>query len=65
MVSIDSSKTPIVLIHGMWSIPEALRELRYDFESKGYQVHVPRLPFHTIKSAHNSENKAKLARTSI
>lgn len=43
-----SNLAPVVLIHGMWSTPDTLKELRKKFESQGYEVHSPRLPFHFL-----------------
>ncbi len=37
---------PVVIVHGMWSTPEALTDLRHHFERKGHEVHTPALPFH-------------------
>lgn len=39
-------KTPVVLVHGMWSTPETLAELKQKFVDRGYSVYVPRLPYH-------------------
>lgn len=41
-----SSKSPVVLVHGMWSTPDTLLELKQKFQDQGYVVHVPRLPYH-------------------
>ncbi|MDX1587356.1 MAG: alpha/beta hydrolase [Oleiphilaceae bacterium] len=36
----------LVIVHGMWSTPDTLAELREQFEQQGYRVHTPALPFH-------------------
>jgi pimeloyl-ACP methyl ester carboxylesterase len=41
-----SNLDPVILIHGMWSTPDTLKELRMKFEAQGYEVHSPLLPFH-------------------
>lgn len=51
---------PVVLIHGMWSTPDTLVELRNIFESKGYEVYSPRLPFHFPIEEMTSKNIAAL-----
>jgi pimeloyl-ACP methyl ester carboxylesterase len=60
-----SNKAPVVLIHGMWSTPEALKDLKAAFEEQAYTVHVPRLPFHFPKNELRGEPTKKLANTSV
>jgi pimeloyl-ACP methyl ester carboxylesterase len=60
-----SRKAPVVLIHGMWSTPESLKDLKAAFEEQGYLVHVPRLPFHLPKNQLRGELGKKLAAASI
>lgn len=40
------AKPPVVLIHGMWSTPDTLSDLKQSFSDQGYDVHTPRLPYH-------------------
>ncbi len=56
---------PVVLIHGMWSTPEALNDLRQKFEGQGYRVYVPRLPYHFSLNAMHSKNKDGLRRSGV
>ncbi|WP_078082850.1 esterase/lipase family protein [Microbulbifer mangrovi] len=65
MSAVDSTKPPVVLIHGMWSTAETLSELRQAFEEQGYVVHAPTLPYHKEKSAYDEGDKARLARASL
>ena len=58
-------KAPVILVHGMWSTPEALKDLKAAFEAQGYPVHVPRLPYHLPKSQLRGEAGKKLAQASI
>jgi pimeloyl-ACP methyl ester carboxylesterase len=39
-------RTPVVLIHGMWSTGETLRPVRGQLEALGYQCWAPTLPHH-------------------
>jgi non-heme chloroperoxidase len=39
-------RTPVVLIHGMWSTSDTLKPIRERFESLGYQCSAPTLPHH-------------------
>ncbi|MFV1873425.1 MAG: alpha/beta hydrolase [Oleiphilus sp.] len=59
------NNTPVVLIHGMWSTPDALVDLKAVFEEQGYSVHVPRLPFHLPKNQLRGDKAKKLAHASI
>jgi pimeloyl-ACP methyl ester carboxylesterase len=60
-----SNKAPVILIHGMWSTPEALKDVKAAFEDQGYVVQVPRLPFHLPKHELKGDLLNKLATTSI
>lgn len=60
-----SDRAPVVLIHGMWSTPETLKDLRAAFEEQGYLVHVPCLPFHLPKNQLRGELGKKLATASL
>jgi pimeloyl-ACP methyl ester carboxylesterase len=58
-------KPPVILVHGMWSTPAALDELRDVFSDMGYEVHTPSLPVHIPIKQHNAQTKKALANTSI
>ncbi len=60
-----SSKSPVVLIHGMWSTPVVLAEIRSAFEEEGYVVHTPCLPYHEARNQFTEEKKQQLATASI
>lgn len=51
----------VVLVHGMWSLPETLRELHDAFVAMGYGVESLCLPHHYEKSAYDDDRKARLA----
>lgn len=59
------SKAPVIIVHGMWSTPEALKEIKAAFEEQGYPVHVPRLPYHLPKSQLRGEAGKKLAQARV
>lgn len=65
MNTVDNTKPPVLLIHGMWSTGETLSEVRQAFEEQGYEVDAPWLPFHKNKSEYSDEDKARLARASL
>lgn len=54
-----------VLIHGMWSTPDTLAPLADVFKSKGYDVHVVRLPGHLQKERMSDDAKDTLKKMSI
>ena len=58
-------KAPVILIHGMWSTPDALKDVKAAFEEKGYNVHVPMLPYHLPRNQLKGELAKKLASSSI
>jgi pimeloyl-ACP methyl ester carboxylesterase len=60
-----NAKSPVVIVHGMWSTPDALDEIKASFESKGYEVHTPRLPFHYPKNKMDTSRRSQLASTSV
>lgn len=51
----ENPKNPVVLVHGMWSTPNTLVELKQQFEEQGYTVYVPRLPYHYDLKAMTAE----------
>ncbi|MGM0451408.1 MAG: alpha/beta hydrolase, partial [Pseudomonadota bacterium] len=61
----ETSKPPVMLIHGMWCTPEVLTELREAFEQAGYPVEAPCLPLHMDKAEYDDQLRAKLAQTSL
>ncbi len=56
---------PVVLIHGMWSTPDALVDVKDAFEDQGYRVHTPRLPLHYPRNELNAVKRKALARSSV
>jgi len=56
---------PVVIIHGMWSTPDTLIEIKQAFESKGYVTHTPRLPLHFPRNKLNAKQRTQFARLSI
>lgn len=60
-----SSLPPVILLHGMWSTPDILNEVKESFEEKGYPVLVPRLPFHYPKNQMDEQKRSRLARLGL
>lgn len=60
-----SNKAPVILIHGMWSTPDALIDVKSAFEEQGYQVHTPMLPYHFPRNQLKGELAKKLASSTI
>ena len=58
-------KAPVYLIHGMWSTPDTMEDLRKAFASQGHEVHVPRLPLHLPKNQLTPALRKQLARLGI
>jgi pimeloyl-ACP methyl ester carboxylesterase len=58
-------KAPVILVHGMWSTPETLKDLKAAFEEQGYSVYVPCLPYHLPKNQLRGEAGKKLAQASV
>jgi pimeloyl-ACP methyl ester carboxylesterase len=56
---------PVVLMHGMWSTPDTLKDLTSCIESQGYEVFTPRLPFHYPLPQMNSEARKGLKNSGI
>ncbi len=59
------SRPPVVLIHGMWSTPETLADVKEAFESNGYTTHVPRLPYHHPRHELSAIEQARLGGATI
>lgn len=58
-------KAPVVLVHGMWSTPDTLAELKQKFVDQGYRVYVPRLPYHYDLTDMTPERLEGLKRSGI
>lgn len=56
-----SQQPEVLLVHGMWSLPETLQELHDAFVAMGFVVESLCLPHHYEKSAYNDDRKARLA----
>lgn len=65
MTTLNTAKPPVVLVHGMWSTPEGLKDLRQFFESQGFTVHSPPLPGHRPKSEMDSTTQEQLKKTGL
>ncbi len=61
----STDKARVLLVHGMWSTPGTLDEVRDAFVEEGYDVEALRLPLHVPKAEHTPASKAKLARTRL
>jgi len=60
-----NQQAPVFLIHGMWSTPDTMEELRKAFVAQGYEVHVPRLPLHLPKNQLTPVLRKQLAQLGI
>ena len=60
-----SQQPDVLLVHGMWSLPETLQELHDAFVAMGFVVESLCLPHHYEKSAYNDDRKARLASTRL
>lgn len=60
-----NNKAPVILIHGMWSTPDMMDELRATFEERGHPVLSPRLPYHKAKNQLTEDELTALGSTSI
>lgn len=58
-------KPDMVLVHGMWSTPEALLELKEQFTRQGYRVHTPALPWHHPLAEMDETTKTGLRKSGI
>lgn len=65
MSTTPNHKAPVLLIHGMWSTPEALTDLCHAFAEQGYQVQAPCLPCHFNKQDYDRITRERLARTTL
>ena len=62
MKSVQRDKATVILIHGMWSHQDTLREVQEAFINQGYQTEALCLPYHMPKKEHTEESKAQLAK---
>jgi len=60
-----SAPAPVVIVHGMWSTPEALADLRKHFEAGGHTVYTPALPYHKPMAEMDRATQAGLAKSGI
>lgn len=56
---------PVFLIHGMWSTPDIMDELKASFEAQGYEVYAPCLPLHQPKNQLSASQRKQLGRLGI
>lgn len=62
---LNNDKPPVLLIHGMWSDADTMKEVRDAFEEQAYQVEALTLPYHCPRANHTTESRAALARTRL
>lgn len=60
-----NGKPAVILIHGMWSTQDTLRDVKEAFVAQGYTAESLCLPYHYPKSEHTAASRAKLARTRV
>ena len=60
-----NEKPPVLLVHGMWSNQDALKEVHDAFVGQGYVTESLRLPYHCSKTEHTAASKEKLAQTGL
>jgi len=65
MTQNETSRPPVMLIHGMWCTAGVMSELREALERAGYRVEAPSLPLHMDKAGYDGDLRARLARTSL
>ena len=56
---------PVVIIHGMWSTPDTLKEIKQSFEQAGYLTHTPGLPLHLPKNQLDASQRTTLGKLSF
>jgi esterase/lipase len=63
LIYVHGRKTPrsLLLVHGITNSPRQFRELAEQFYERGYNVVVPRLPLHGLRSADVAQLKALTA----
>jgi pimeloyl-ACP methyl ester carboxylesterase len=60
-----SALSPVILLHGMWSTPKILNEMKASFEAKGHPVIAPRLPLHYPKNEMCEGKRKQLAQLGL
>lgn len=65
MNSSHNEKPPVLLVHGMWSNQDALKEVHDAFVEQGYMTESLCLPYHCAKAEHTAASKNKLAQTGL
>lgn len=58
-------KPRVILVHGMWSSKETLKEVEDAFISQGYSTEALNLPYHCPKAEHTADSKEYLARAGL
>ncbi|MFT5718049.1 MAG: pimeloyl-ACP methyl ester carboxylesterase, partial [Oleiphilaceae bacterium] len=56
---------PVVIIHGMWSTPDTLKDIKQSFEDEGYCTFAPRLPLHLPRNKLDAKQRTELGKLSI
>lgn len=56
---------PVVIIHGMWSSPDTMKDIKQSFEDEGYFTYTPRLPLHLPRNKLDAKQRTKLGRLSV
>ena len=56
---------PLILVHGMWSTGETMRDMRMSFEKHGFEVHAPSLPGHRPMSQMDEHARKTLVQSGI
>jgi alpha-beta hydrolase superfamily lysophospholipase len=65
MKPVDSEKPTVLLVHGMWSNQDTLKEVQDAFVEQGYATQALCLPYHYSKTEHTRASKEKLAHTRL
>jgi pimeloyl-ACP methyl ester carboxylesterase len=58
-------RPPVVIIHGMWSTPDSLKDIKQSFEEEGYVTYTPRLPLHLPRNKLDAKQRTKLGSLSV
>ncbi|HCM04524.1 MAG TPA: alpha/beta hydrolase [Oceanospirillales bacterium] len=62
MQSHQGDKPTVLLVHGMWSNQDTLKEVQDTFIDQGYPTEALQLPYHCSKEEHTPESQASLAK---
>lgn len=65
MKSSQGIKPRVILVHGMWSSKNTLKEVEDAFISHGYSTEALNLPYHYSKTEHTADSKEKLSQTRL